>query len=69
MNKSPRGAPGSASKVNEAKQVEREISYPYATSRNTTLGRNTSPQSVLKAKDGATVPAACQSEIPTEGGQ
>lgn len=26
----PRGAPGTASKVYEAKQVEKEMSYPYA---------------------------------------
>lgn len=70
VNESPRGALGSASKVYEAKQVEREMSYPYSASRNTTLELNTSSQSVLKSKDGAMVSAACQSpKIPTEGGQ
>lgn len=29
MKESPHGAPGTISKVHEAKQVEKEMSYPY----------------------------------------
>lgn len=68
VKESPRGALGTASKLYEAKRRKgNELSLR---SRKTTLGLSTSPQSVLKAKDGATVSAACQSpEILPEGGQ